>query len=276
MAKQAILTQKPAILTNGKLLTDQPLLDRGMNLEECRAICTSPEIPVREKLFFRVIYETQLRPFEALNLLIENWDREQQLVTAVRVKQKTAPVKGDRHKKIRLPSKPRTAFLTENTNLMLKTVVSNRKKGYIFVNADWDKLSMAWFKDRINHYAKLLGIQKDVKYYDTRTGEIHPRHLVTCMALREAGERHHDNAGGSRKLSAVAAGHTMHVKEKHYEKVGEDFEQVHESYRRFTRRLWRDGRFIEGIDYQLLRTETESSNKYISFILHIDEKMMNV
>jgi hypothetical protein len=24
----------------------------------------------------------------------------------------------------------------------------------------------------------------------------------------------------------------MHVKEKHYEKVGEDFEQVHERYRR--------------------------------------------
>jgi hypothetical protein len=149
------------------------------------------------------------------------------------VKQKTAPVKGDRHRKILLPSKPRTAFLTEKTSLMLKMVVSNRKKGYVFVNADGDKLSMAWFKDRINHYAKLLGIQKEVKYYDTRTGEIHPRHLVTCMAFREAGERHHDNAGGSRKLSALAGGHTMHVKEKHYEKVGEDFEQVHESYRRF-------------------------------------------
>ncbi len=40
------------------------------------------------------------------------------------------------------------------------------------------------------------------------------------MALREAGERHHDNNGGSRKLSAVAAGHTMVIKEKHYEKVG--------------------------------------------------------
>ncbi len=53
------------------------------------------------------------------------------------------------------------------------------------------------------------------------------------MALREAGERHHDNAGGSRKLSAVAAGHTMEVKERHYEKVGEDFEPVHESYRKF-------------------------------------------
>jgi hypothetical protein len=38
---------------------------------------------------------------------------------------------------------------------------------------------------------------------------------------------------GSRKLSAVAAGHTMHVRERHYEKVGEDFEQVHESYRKY-------------------------------------------
>ncbi|MCJ7618025.1 MAG: hypothetical protein MUO43_15960 [Desulfobacterales bacterium] len=74
MAKKAILTQKPAILTNGKLLTDQPLLDRGMNLEECRAICPPSEIPVREKLFFRTIYETQLRPFKGLNLLFENWD----------------------------------------------------------------------------------------------------------------------------------------------------------------------------------------------------------
>ena len=27
--------------------------------------------------------------------------------------------------------------------------------------------------------------------------------------------------------------HTMQVKERHYEKVGEDFEQVHESYRIF-------------------------------------------
>jgi hypothetical protein len=35
------------------------------------------------------------------------------------------------------------------------------------------------------------------------------------------------------KSSAVAAGHTMHVKEKHYEMVGEYFEQVHESYRKF-------------------------------------------
>jgi hypothetical protein len=46
------------------------------------------------------------------------------------------------------------------------------------------KASMAWFKDRIYHYVKLLGIQKDMKYYDTGIGGVHPRHLVTCMTLR--------------------------------------------------------------------------------------------
>ena len=51
------------------------------------------------------------------------------------------------------------------------------------------------------------------------------------MVLREADEQHHDNAGGSRKLSVVAVGHTMAVKEQRYEKVGE--EQVNESCRRF-------------------------------------------
>ena len=38
------------------------------------------------------------------------------------------------------------------------------------------------------------------------------QHLATCMALREVGERRYDNAAGSRKLSAVAEGHTIHVK----------------------------------------------------------------
>lgn len=56
-------------------------------------------------------------------------------------------------------------------------------------------LSLEWFNERINYYAKLLGIQKIKKHYvDGRTLK-----LVTCMALREAGERHHDNAGGEQK-----------------------------------------------------------------------------
>ncbi|HWR26370.1 MAG TPA: tyrosine-type recombinase/integrase [candidate division Zixibacteria bacterium] len=226
---QILELKKPELTNTKQLVTTDPLLNRGMNVEESRIICTDSRIPTREKLFFRIIYETQLRPFEVLNLKIEDWDRNQHLITAVRVKQKTKPKKGNRREKEWLPSTPRTALLTENTNELLRTLVSNRKKGHIFVNENGEQLSLEWFNERINHYAKIIGIQKIKKYYaDGRTLK-----LITCMALREAGERHHDNAGGSRKLSAVASGHTMEVKERHYEKVGEDFEQVHESYRKF-------------------------------------------
>jgi hypothetical protein len=128
-----------------------------------------------------------------------------------------------------LPSIPKTRAITPSTNEMLREYVSNRKKGPIFINENEKMLSLEWFNQEISRYAKLLGIQKIKKYYvDGRTLK-----LVTCMALREAGERHHDNAGGSRKLSAVAADHTMQVKEKHYEKVGEDIEQITQSFQKY-------------------------------------------
>lgn len=220
-----VLEQKTAILPNTKqLVTTEPLLKRGMNTDECKIMCSDYRINLREKLFFRMIYETLLRPFEVLNLNIENWDRKQTTVTAIRVKQKY----DWRHKRY-LSSIPRTCIITENTNELLRAYISNRKKGAMFVNEKGERLSLEWFNERIDFYAKIIGIQKIKKYYkDGRTLK-----LVTCMALREAGERHHDNAGGSRKLSAVSAGHSMQVKERHYEQVGEDFEQVHESMKKY-------------------------------------------
>jgi integrase len=210
-------------------LTTDPLLIRGMTVEECKIMCTHHSIELREKLFFRIIYETQLRPFEVLNLLIEQWDRNQGLVTALKVKQKTKPRKGNMNQKEWLPSSPKTRAITPSTNDMLREYISNRKKGAIFINKDGYILSLEWFNQEVSKYAKLIGIQKIKKYYvDGRTLK-----LITCMALREAGERHHDNNGGSRKLSAVAADHTMQVKEKHYEKVGEDIEQIIQSYQKF-------------------------------------------
>jgi integrase len=211
---------------SNQLLTTGMLLNRGMTVEECRIMCTHHSIDLREKLFFRIIYETQLQPFETLNLLVEQWDRKQGFVTALKVKQKTKQRKGDHHAKDWLPSTPKTRAITPSTNEMLREYVSNRKKGPVFVNENGKMLSLPWFNQEISRYAKLLGIQKIKKYYvDGSTLK-----LVTCMALREAGERHHDNAGGSRKLSAVVADHTMHVKEKHYEKVGEDIELITRSY----------------------------------------------
>ncbi len=59
-----------------KLITTAPLIDRGLTVEECKTLCTSPLIPAREKVYFRIIYETGLRPIEALNLRIENFNKE--------------------------------------------------------------------------------------------------------------------------------------------------------------------------------------------------------
>ena len=64
-----------------QLLTTETLLNRGMTVEECKIMCTHHSIDLREKIFFRIIYETQLRPFEVLNLQVEQWDRKQGFVT---------------------------------------------------------------------------------------------------------------------------------------------------------------------------------------------------
>ncbi len=219
------MTQQFHTIPDKPLVTTETLLSRGMTEGECKIICTSPMIPLREKLFFRIIYESLMRPFEVLNLQVENWDRKQDIITAVRVKTKTRPMRGNKRAKEWLPSEPKTMKLSPITIEMLREYVSNRKKGAIFVNDAGEMLSLEWFNQAITKYARMLGIQRIKKYYvDGRTLK-----LVTCMALREAGERHHDNAGGSRKLSAAGAGHTMQVKEKHYEKVGEDYEQIADS-----------------------------------------------
>jgi hypothetical protein len=47
-----------------------------MTVEECKIMCTHHSIDQREKIFFRIIYETQLRSFEVLNLQVEQWNRK--------------------------------------------------------------------------------------------------------------------------------------------------------------------------------------------------------
>lgn len=171
--------------------SDTPLLERGMTVEECKKMCNSHKIKLREKLFFRLIYETLLHPLEVLNLQIENWDRERELVTAVLVKIETKPLKGNMSKKVRLPTHPKIREITPYTNEMIRVYVKNRKKGPIFIsNQTGDMISLTWFNKEINRYAKLLGIQKIKKYFnDSKEHREKPRNLklVTLMALRKAG-----------------------------------------------------------------------------------------
>jgi len=64
------------------------MIDRGMNRDECKAACISPEILLREKLFFRMIYETTSRPVEVLEARIELWNRNTCEITFPKTKGK--------------------------------------------------------------------------------------------------------------------------------------------------------------------------------------------
>lgn len=202
-----------------KLITTAPLIDRSLTVEECKTLCTSALIPIREKAYFRVIYETGLRPMEALNLRIENFNKETGELVALRTKGK---------KNRYMPqtiSRPRHVYVSPNTSLMLKSIVSNRKKGYIFEGETGDPLTKRFMQRQIDRYARLLSIQKLKRY--SEDGRELP--LITLMALRKAGERHHDANGGDPSLSAQASGHTMKTKVKYYQNEV-DWESVHKSY----------------------------------------------
>lgn len=196
------------------------ILDRGMNKDECKAICTSPMIPLREKLFFRMIYETTTRPREVLEARIELWNRSTCEITFPKTKSKY-----NRWAKRFITGSPKSMKLTPNTNEMLRFHVGNRKKGYAFINQRTGKrLTLRHFEKEINRWARLLNIQKlqSIK----PSGKEY--HLITLMGLREAGERHHDLNGGDPDVSAKAAGHSKETKAKYYKKVS--YEEAQESF----------------------------------------------
>ena len=51
------------------------------------------------------------------------------------------------------------------------------------------------------------------------------------MAVRKAGDRHHDAAGGDSSLSAQASGHTMKTKVKYYQN-DVSWNAIHDSYKK--------------------------------------------
>jgi integrase len=222
--QQSIAVLKSKSKENGNrnivLNTTAPFIHRGMTTEECRTICTSSIIPIREKAFFRMVYETQLRPFEALNMRIENLNKITGELVALRTKGKHNRWSGKTYEL------PRHVFVTQNTLEMLKTIISNRKRGYVFEGRVKGKpISKRYMQDQIDRYARLLSIQQLKQY--TEDGREIP--LITLMALRKAGERHHDANGGDASLSAQASGHNMRTKVQYYQNEV-DWEAVHKSY----------------------------------------------
>lgn len=223
-----LVSKNPQNGNRNKVLTTELLTARGMTLEECKVMCTSPMIPLRERTYFRVIYVTLLRPMEALHLRIEDFDNVTGEVIARKTKGKYNRWTGETEHKIR------HLFVDDITKDFLHKLIGVRKKGYIF-NSDvveGEPLSKRFMQAECNKYAKLLSIQKIRRYAQSPTNPDDTRvlPLVTLMALRKAGERHYDSSEGDSSISAQAAGHTMKTKIKHYQ--GEqDWEAVGKSFR---------------------------------------------
>jgi len=194
--------------------------NRGMTIDEVEKLLTTP-MPNRERAFFSAIYDTFYRVNELLQCNIEDYNRQTGELIAKHTKTKYNP-KTKQHFK----SLPKHMIVSKSTQILLRKIIGNRKKGAIFVNKKGERLSKTYFQVCINEIATSIGIQKIT--HITKTSKNY--HLVTLKALREAGERHCDLAGADLDITARGAQHSAIVKEKYYKKAG--WEEVQDQIRK--------------------------------------------
>lgn len=197
------------------------LVDRGMTVDEVQTLLTTP-MSDRERAFFRAIYETFYRANELLMCDIENYDKNTGELIARHTKNKYNP-----RTKQTVKSPPKHMILSKPTQMLLRGVIGNRKKGAIFTNRSGKRLSKTHLQVAINEIATRIGIQKVT--HITPTGKEY--HLVTLKALREAGERHCDLAGADSEVTARGSQHSAIVKERYYKKSG--WEEIQDQIRKY-------------------------------------------
>lgn len=210
---------------------------RGLTTEECLLLCKAPQkLPVdatpfqiwkhmRDEFLIRLTYETWARISELLQARISDIDFKQQAIHITHPKGKAIfrIVDGKRKHAGTIHSKRWVFFGEESKNLLIR-YLGRRKRGYLIANSRRRKLSTRQAERIVDYYAGKAGIQKVIGL--TKDGK--EIRLVTCKALREAGERHTDMSGADRDATARIAGHTVRTKEKYYKKGNfeEDREMV--------------------------------------------------
>jgi integrase len=203
------------------------ILPRGLTTGECIALCEEPRKLTaratkfqlwkhqRDELFIRLLYETFARVFELLNVRIQDVDFKQCAMFISRPKGKAVfkIVDGKRTHTDTLHIQ-RWVFFSDYTRDLMIRYIQGRKRGHLITNHRKKRLSTRQAERIVDFYAKEAGVHRIVGY--TRAGR--ETRLVTCKALREAGERHTDVSGADRDATARIAGHTVRTKEKHYKK----------------------------------------------------------
>ena len=189
---------------------------RGMTRDEVEKLLTAP-MGDRERAYFRGLYETYFRANELLQVNIEDYDRSAGVIVCLNPKRKYSRMTG---KTISPP--PKRMCVSRSEQILLTSIIGNRKKGPIFTNRQGKRLSVTYLEMYIDTIATKIGIQK--VSHVTESGREY--HLVTLQALREAGERHTDMSGKDPIITAKAAQHSMQVKEEHYGKY--QWEEIQE------------------------------------------------
>jgi integrase len=214
-------------------------ISRGLTVEECLSLCKAPsKLPLnatrfqmwnhlRDGLLVRLIYETWARIAELLKVEIQDVDFEQCAIYIKHPKSKAIfkKIEGVRTH-VETVYSCRWVFFSDYTRDLLIRYLEGRKKGYLILSNRGKALSTRQAERIVDHYAKMIGIQKVIGY----TSNGREVHLVTCKAMREAGERHTDVSGGDRDITARIAGHTVETKEAYYKKS--NFEEMRDVVRR--------------------------------------------
>lgn len=202
-------------------------LPRGLTTGECISLCEEPRKLTpratkfqlwkhqRDELITRLLYESFARISELLSVRIEDVDFKQcaMLISQPKGKAVFKIVEGKRVHSDTLRIQRWVFFSNYTRDLMIRHL-RGRKKGFIITTHRRRRLSTRQAERVVDFYARKAGIQKNVGF--TKNGR--QIRLVTCKALREAGERHTDVAGADRDATARIAGHTVRTKEKHYKK----------------------------------------------------------
>lgn len=200
---------------------------RGLTVDECMALCNAPrKLPanatrfqiwkhLRDEILVRLLYETWARINELLEVTIPDIDFDHSAIHVTHPKGRGIfKIVDQKRVHIDTVYTQRWVFFSDYTRTLIIRYMDGRKKGHLIVNSRQKKLSTREAERIVNGYARIAGKQKTIG--NTKNGR--QIQLVTCKALREAGERHTDEAGGDRDATARIAGHTVRTKEAYYKK----------------------------------------------------------
>lgn len=196
-------------------------------MKECVALCEAPRKlrtnatsfqiwrAMRDEVLVRLLYETWARVGEITRVDVQDIDFANCSILIRHPKGK-AVFRMENGKRVHVDTvyRERHVFFSDYTRDLTIRYLQRRKRGPLITNSLGRRLSVRQVERIVHRCAHVTGMQEVIGH--AKNGrEIR---LVSCKALREAGERHTDVAGADRDATARIAGHTVRTKEKHYKK----------------------------------------------------------